>query len=375
MRNRFFTLITILFGIAICATTSFANFPFVVKALYFKPIDQPEAPKIIAQLMQQTQEFYNNEMVRHGHGQKTFRLETDNKGNVVVHTVDSNGKSWEYVNNTSDKVVRELPHEFREFHNNIYVVFVGGLDVIENNRCGVGWPIYGRACGGYAFVPTGGCLSMPLVAHELGHAFGLYHDIENPKAVMGIGNDEFNDFETRWLDKHHYFNNIHHINGVPEIIRVYSPKAREIGNKDYVVFNVDTRSINLLHQIQLFRLWDVAIVGWAEIENHRDTAQILVNRNYLTGTDWVTFQILDIQGNHLMHKTRFRMPRIKPEIFTVKNPETDQVIAIEKQIDTNVDTNVEEDIDINDEEELEPENLRVHLKGKKIGLWALMKVR
>ena len=65
---------------------------------------------------------------------------------------------------------------------------------------------------------------VPLIAHELGHAFGLYHNIIGDASIMRRGRDnidnviEFNDYETRWLDRHHYFNDVFEIAHLPNHI-------------------------------------------------------------------------------------------------------------------------------------------------------------
>ena len=57
--------------------------------------------------------------------------------------------------------------------------------------------------------------------------FGLYHNIIGDASIMGRGRGaaqdviEFNDYETRWLDKQHYFNDVHRIDHIPEIVNTH----------------------------------------------------------------------------------------------------------------------------------------------------------
>ena len=53
---------------------------FVVRVIYFIPSDRPPQPDIDAKfdtLIKEVQNFYADEMERHGYGRKTFSLETD----------------------------------------------------------------------------------------------------------------------------------------------------------------------------------------------------------------------------------------------------------------------------------------------------------
>ena len=145
-------------------------------------------------------------MERNGYGAKTFRLETDNTGQVIVHTV--NGRHEH----------RPLPSDNLRFYqggtatdrflnqNNITVIIAGGLRLIDNRVWGIGFPIYGWVCGGQALIAAENPnFGVPLIAHELGHALGLYHNIIGDPSIMGRGRGapadviEFNDYETRWL--------------------------------------------------------------------------------------------------------------------------------------------------------------------------------
>ena len=79
--------ISILFVFLLIPTAD-AQLPFIVQIVYFKPVDAPQAPDNIAQVMADVQALYRSEMVRNNYGAKTFRLETDANGKVIVHTVN-----------------------------------------------------------------------------------------------------------------------------------------------------------------------------------------------------------------------------------------------------------------------------------------------
>ena len=65
--------------------------PRTVRIIYFLANDRAPEQDIDAKLntlIRRIQQFYADEMERHGFGRKTFALETDEHGNAVVHQVN-----------------------------------------------------------------------------------------------------------------------------------------------------------------------------------------------------------------------------------------------------------------------------------------------
>ncbi len=95
MRTKLYFVITLLAFFALTALqNSFAQGPLAqpsVRLVYFLPSDRPARPdriEALRQLIKDAQEFYADEMERHGYGRETFRIETDTDGEPVVHHVD-----------------------------------------------------------------------------------------------------------------------------------------------------------------------------------------------------------------------------------------------------------------------------------------------
>ena len=106
MRKTLF-LILALFSALTClaAPTGFAQSggsDLSVKLIYFLPRGSTPRPDIdtkFNQVLKDTQQFFADEMERHGYGRKTFNFETDRRGNAVVRQVNGRFRDAYYLTN------------------------------------------------------------------------------------------------------------------------------------------------------------------------------------------------------------------------------------------------------------------------------------
>ena len=302
---------------------------YIVRTIYFQPTDAPAMPENLPQLMGEVQDFYRSEMEKHGYGPKVFRLEGG------VHHIRGRHPAIQYLHDTYHQIKKELPFDFKREsligQNNIHVFFVAGLDRIDSSFLGVGYPFSQFHSGGNAVV-AGNIATVSLVAHELGHAFGLFHT-GTIGALMGSGRDFLLDYETRWLDNHHFFNEKHIKTDIPEATLDFPIEAIGGGT---IRFKVAARSESGLYHAQLCRTRGTYVLGYDDtLTGKSDTIEVDASRGRLTNGDSVWFQIMDVNGNYYFH----HVPNIvipEPNTETPKNKKNPDLIVRIPKPDTEV---------------------------------------
>lgn len=163
-----------------------ADAAFDVRIIYFKPTDAGDIDVDRHNvILKDIQKYYQSEMTRHGYVDYTFPLELDNLGSLVVHIVNGRHVSAHYVrgdwiyDSYIHAIKPELPFEFNNDRNiasrdDVILIIFGG-EVKEANwvhGMGFRW-LLGRWGGIAAVKERSKNHYLALIAHELGHAFGL----------------------------------------------------------------------------------------------------------------------------------------------------------------------------------------------------------
>ena len=231
--------------------------PRTVRMIYFLPNDWQYRADVVQQMkdtIRTVQTFYAEQMGAHGYGEVTFRFETDLQGEPMVHRVDGDHPFSYYDNTLGSEVFSELQGAF-DFNTNIYFIVLGA----DALRQGNGMPALGV---GYQWAKNGGGLLVPnkfswdLVAHELGHTFGLNHDFRDGAYIMsyGPGWNRLSACAAEFLSVHSYFNPDTPIEEEqPPTIKLISPRTYPPGSTSVPV-RVQVSDSDGLHQVLLHAL-------------------------------------------------------------------------------------------------------------------------
>ena len=327
-----------------------------VRLIYLLPNDRTPQPDIDAKLdglIKEVQQFYADEMERHGYGKKTFRFEADNNGNAIVHHVDGLYNDFYYRNNVGANITNiygELQERF-DFSKNIYIVSVEiSTDVLnegtETEACGAGGE-YGfggeDGHGGHVYLPaSGSCFEdLNVSIHELGHAFGLQHDFRNSAYVMsysGFLRNELSACAAHWLNAHPHFNPdkvlTRNRNTIIDLLSyefdATPPHALnirfEVNDPDGLVqaqLLTDTTGTSLA-------AGDLKLVDCKELHGTREVVEFDTTR--ILNAVWL--QIIDKEGNYIREQVDVDFTILTPNIEGAFIPDPNLAAAIREALDS-----------------------------------------
>ena len=225
--------------------------PRTVRLLYFLPNDRPYRADVVQNMKTQIleiQTFYAEQMAVHGHGNKTFQIETDDQGEPIVHRVDGQYPASNYENGPTGEIQQVF-----DIEANIYfIVFDIGSNAFGHGP--LGQALQTTKNGGHASVTDE--FSFKTAAHELGHTFGLYHDFRDNAYVMSYGQEpsQLSECAAEFLAVHTYFNPDSPIERTaPPTIELISPTEYPAGSESVSV-QLRTTDSDGLHQVIPFVL-------------------------------------------------------------------------------------------------------------------------
>ncbi|MDE0468937.1 MAG: leucine-rich repeat domain-containing protein [Candidatus Poribacteria bacterium] len=331
MKTKLYAVITLLAFVTLFALpNSFAQEvspEYVVRVIYFLPSDRQLQPDINAKLdtlMKDSQQFYADQMESHGFNRKTFRLETDASGEVVIHHVkgkfnnmyynQSPGSAWEEIGNGFDR------------SKNIYIMFLDTSIAGHKN-----WnPHGGRigSMGGFAVVPASGLFfNVGVAIHELGHAFGLSHDYnEDAKITLSLYTVDpmARSFcAAEWLDVHPYFNDNQAPFNQNTTVQMLPPLA---SSPNAIRLRFEVTDSDGLHQAQLHD--DFGVIACQSINGQSNTVEFVTTKLIAGSVTDTSLRIVDKYGNYIQRSFPIDVTSALPPPEVVSIPDRKLAAAI-----------------------------------------------
>ena len=328
-----------------------------VRLIYFLPNDRPARPdriEALRQLIKDTQEFYADEMERHGFGRKTFRVETDKDGEPLVHHVDGKFTDVHYQIHTPHKVWTEIKERF-DTPQHVYFCAIDlsteriGTSNIrdpEGESCGDGSEAW-RGGGKELIIPASGdCFNPWVTAHELGHGFGLEHDFRDDAYIMSYGwEHQLSKCAAGWLDAHPCFNTSENTFAPRDVkIQMHAPTAAP-PNGIRLRFEVNNPAG--LHQAQLLIPTTPAdpapyfkLDGCHFFEAENNTIEFLSTELFEVSQDEVALHVIDKHGHTTWQTFPIDIAPILPSPTFVSIPDPNLASAIRKALELDTDARI-----------------------------------
>ena len=288
----------------------------LIRAIYFLPNDLEPLPNIdadLTQLIKDTEKFFAAEMDRHRYAGKTVTFETDENGQPLIHWFDGLYPDTYYHSDTTNKVLDELATAY-DLQQDMHLIFtdVTSEQIGDKGFCGFGMnpdAFTSRLYEHWAIVPAfGECMTngraLPLVLHELGHAFGLRHDFRSDAYIMSYAPnpDRISECAAQWLNVSKHFNPRHIFTSHPATFQGPFPL---LSQPDTMNLRFQAEDLDGIHQARLVlprtgpdKAGKESLFGCQFLEGATVArVEYPVPLKKLATEKEITFQIIDILGN------------------------------------------------------------------------------
>ncbi len=359
----FVTIVIVLNNLPQCASAE-----YVVSTIYFHPSDiEPQEDRIarLNTLIKDVQQFYADQMKAHGFERKTFRLETDETGNLVPPRIIKGKYSNAQYNEALTPPINKNIYPSQEISEQLDIskklIYLRWIDQ-SNPDTGpsVGGSGYGETVrGGVSIILTNidnEDLSYPyfsrlwyVLVHELGHAFGLSHDFRDDSYIMSYGPDSITEklsaCAAEWLDAHIYFNDVDGTSNENTDIKMLKPNLGTPPGTIRLQFEITDP--DGLHQAQLLKndfderdsRGSKALLECKSLNDNRDTVEFVTNELSSqeipsNATDSarlnkVYLKVIDALGNFKLWTFEIEL---QPSSEVVSIPDTNLAMEVRKNL-------------------------------------------
>ena len=342
MKTTVLSLLILICSMAVFSHVSLAQDTRpMVRLIYFLPSDREPQPDIDVKmdgLIKDVQQAYANLMEAHGFGRKTFRFEADARGKAVVHHVKGRYTDEHYSNlSWTWNIWEEIDGRF-DTSKNIYLtaIDISSETIDSGGACGRGGPEGGVA--GKALIPASGfCFNVPVIVHELGHAFGLQHDFRaNAKRFLSDTSDWMvtSFCAAEWLDAHRAFNaDRSAINELPTI-EMLPPSLASPPNA--IRFRFKVTDPDGVHQVQLHTPeYDGynALLGCKRLNGNSNRTVEFVTPYLTPESRSVSLQMIDVNGNLFWSENYpINVTSLLPPPEVVSIPDVNLAAAVRREV-------------------------------------------
>ena len=321
---------------------------YVVRQIYFYPSDREPSDALEAKIdamVKDIQQFFADEMVRHGFERKTFKLETDENGNSVKHRIKGKLPSSHYYPVIHNRIARE---EFEEHlgipERVINVIFVLGIFDDRPDHLGTGGGAWGDPFSGTAMIELynydenelelGNIRAWTIIAHEIAHTFGLLHDFRDDRDITSYGIDQYRDrlsyCAAKWLDVHRYFNTAQ--NDFDQLPHIRELESSLISPPNTVRLRFRVTHTAELHHAFL-QIGSFNMVDCGSLSGNSNTIEF-VTTELIPKNNSATLWVIDVYGNYmglgLLTDLSFLLPDTAPVPISI--PDANLAAAIRKSL-------------------------------------------
>ena len=320
----------------------------IVKVIYFIPNDRSPQPGIDEKFVSQVkkaQKLFGDLMEAHEFERKTFQLEEDAEGNVVVHHRRGSHSDVYYRENVFS-LWYEFPEEF-DLKKDFYIVFFEtDTERPDSPICGLGFNVTEYKGG---LLPSSGecfegVFGVNVIAHELAHGINLSHDDRSDADAQRIYLDSIDRMITSycaaaWLDVHPLFN-------PGPLPRNQNTTARMLelepaAPPNYIRLRFEISDPDGIHMVKLLSPTpdrDPKLRDCKVLFGVTDKTVEFVTNQLPSYTDVILLGMLDVLGNYRGYRFELTEPLPFPPAEDVHIPDPNLAAAIRSQIGQSITT-------------------------------------